>query len=74
MVFSTGQVAELVGVHLHRLDYLTRDRQIRPPKGPTGAFLWSAADIMAAAKRLGVDLPDEVSLRDTRRVGTASRS
>lgn len=52
---STGQVAELFGIPLHRLDYLTRDRIIRPTKGPTGAFMWTPEEIRLAARRLGIE-------------------
>lgn len=55
---STGQVARLLRVAPHRLGYLTRDQQLRPTKGPTGAFLWTTADVTRAATLLGID-PDE---------------
>ena len=49
---SSGRVAELLGVPTHRLDYLTRDRQVRPIKGPTGAFVWTYQNVTRAAKLL----------------------
>lgn len=52
--YSTGMVAEVLGVPTHRIDYLVRDRKIRPTKGPTGAFHWSAKDVLQAAEMLGV--------------------
>ena len=52
---STGQVAEELGVPTHRLEYLLRDRQIRPEKGPTGAFAWSESDFRMAGRLLGLD-------------------
>lgn len=54
---STGQVADLLGVPAHRVEYLTRDRKLRPAKGPTGAFHWTWNDIRAAAELLGVAEP-----------------
>ena len=56
---STGQVADLFRIQVHRLDYLTRDRQIRPPKGPTGAFAWSYQNVKQAARLLGLAAPNE---------------
>ncbi len=56
-LLSTGLVADLLRVPVHRLAYLTRDRQIRPPKGPTGAFVWRFEDVRAAAKLLGGETP-----------------
>jgi len=56
---STGQVADLLQVNLHRIEYLTRDRQIRPTKGPTGIFLWTFRDVCIAAKLLKITTPSE---------------
>lgn len=56
---STGIVADLLAVPTHRLEYLTRDRQIRPAKGPTGAFLWTYQEVVQASKNLRVPLPSE---------------
>jgi hypothetical protein len=58
---STGQVADLLHVPVHRLAYLTRDRQLRPVKGPTGAFAWSFTDVQRAARLLGVGLPSQAA-------------
>ena len=54
---SSGRVAELLAVPTHRLEYLTRDRQVRPIKGPTGAFAWTYQDVARAAKLLDVRPP-----------------
>jgi len=54
---SSGQLADLLRVPTHRLDYLTRDRQIRPAKSPTGSFMWSYDDVTRAATLLDVPLP-----------------
>ena len=56
-LLSTGLVADLLRVPVHRLAYLTRDRQLRPPKGPTGAFVWRFEDVCTVARLLGVDVP-----------------
>ncbi len=60
---STGLVAQFLGTTKHRLDYLTRDRQVRPLKGQTGAFVWSWADVTQAAALLGLPAPDENHFR-----------
>ena len=52
MNLSSGQVASLFDIETHRLEYLTRDRKIRPRKGPTGAFAWSYEDVQRAAELL----------------------
>lgn len=54
---STGPLADLLGVRPHRLAYLTRDRLIRPPKSPTGSFLWDHHHACRAAELLGVPAP-----------------
>ena len=60
MIFlSAGQVADLLQVNTHRLEYLTRDHQIRPLKGPTGAFLWIYQEVTLAAKLLRVPVPSQ---------------
>lgn len=56
---STGAVADLLGVPTHKLDYLTRDRQIRPTKGPTGVFFWTYLEVSGAARLMGVPAPSE---------------
>lgn len=56
--FSTGKVAEFLGVPTHRIDYLIRDRKIRPAKGPTGAFDWTPTHVRQAAEMLGVLTPE----------------
>ena len=61
---STGQVADLFRIQVHRLDYLTRDRQIRPEKGPTGAFAWSYQDVSRAARLLGLPAPTEAEYEE----------
>lgn len=58
LFFSTGQVVELLGVPTHRIEYLLRDRKLRPAKGPTGAFHWTESEVRAAAGMLGVALSD----------------
>ena len=58
--FSSGQVSDDLDVPPHRLDYLTRDRQVRPAKGPTGAFEWTLEDIKLAARLLDVDVPESL--------------
>ena len=60
---STGSVAELLGVATHRIEYLLRDRQIRPGKGPTGAFLWAYDDVKKLASLLGTPSPSEHEFR-----------
>ena len=57
-LLSTGQVADLLGVYSHRVEYLTRDRKVRPAKGPTGAFYWTWEEVRLAAKFLGLAEPD----------------
>lgn len=70
---STGGVASLLAIHRHRLDYLTRDRQIRPAKGPTGAFIWTFADVIRAAELLGLPSPSpEAFARPTECAPTAT--
>lgn len=59
--FSTGQAAELLGILAHRLEYLTRDRQLRPAKGPTGAFNWTYEDVVRAAHLLGIPAPPQAA-------------
>lgn len=61
---STGAVAELLTVETHRLGYLTRDRQIRPFKGPTGAFLWSYEEVCRAAELSGIGIPTAQEFRE----------
>lgn len=56
---STGLVAALLGVTTHRLEYLVRDRQIRPAKGPTGTFMWMYQDVARVARLLKVKAPSE---------------
>ena len=56
---STGQVAELLKINSHRLEYLTRDRQVRPMKGFVGAFHWSFLDVCQAARLLKIEPPTE---------------
>lgn len=62
---SSGQVAQLLGVATHRLDYLTRDRQVRPRKGPTGAFVWRYQEVVKAAELLEVRPPTREGFRET---------
>jgi len=69
--YSTGQVADLLGVKTHRLEYLLRDRQVRPRKGPTGAFYWIPEDIRYAAKLLGVSRPSKEELMGSREIRQA---
>lgn len=54
---STGQLADLLDVPTHRISYLTRDRVIRPPKSPTGTFLWDLSLACRAAELLDVAEP-----------------
>lgn len=61
---ATGQLAELLGVPAHRLSYLTRDRQIRPRKGATGAFLWTFDEATRAARLLKVAPPSEAAFQE----------
>jgi hypothetical protein len=66
---STGQVVDLLGVPTHRIEYLLRDRKIRPAKGPTGAFNWTSAEVLQAAAALGVLTPElEARLEGRREV------
>jgi hypothetical protein len=66
----SGLVADLLGIPVHRLGYLTRDRQLRPRKGHTGAFMWSWKDVLRASQLLKVAEPDERAFREAA-VGTA---
>jgi len=66
---STGQVADLLGVNLHRLDYLTRDRQIRPQKGPTGIFMWTYENVTFAARLIQEKPPSEDEFLQVANVG-----
>ena len=68
-----GQVAELLDAATHRLDYLTRDRQIRPLKGPTGAFARSHEDVVKAAKLLQLSPPTEEEFREVTRSSYAAK-
>ena len=54
--YSTGMVVELLDVPTHRIEYLIRDRKIRPAKGPTGAFNWTRDEVLRAASMLGVPI------------------
>jgi hypothetical protein len=66
---STGQVVALLGVPTHRIEYLLRDRKIRPAKGPTGAFTWTPEEVIRAASALGVLTPElEARLAASREV------
>jgi hypothetical protein len=50
---KTCEVADLLGVPYHALDYLLRSRQIlRPAKDASGDLVWSPADIRAAREVL----------------------
>ena len=69
--FSSGQVADELGVSPHRLQYLLRDRHVRPAKGPTGAFEWTLDDIKRAARLLDVEVPHTLTDRDA---GAASKT
>ena len=60
---SSGQVADLLHVPVHRLAYLTRDRQLRPAKGPTGAFAWSYDEVCRAARFFQFPVPSEDEFR-----------
>lgn len=62
---STGQLADLLDVHTHRIAYLTRDRLIRPPKSPTGSFLWNLSLARRAAEQLGVPAPSQEDFEAT---------
>ena len=61
---SSGQVAEVLGVPPHRLDYLTRDRQVRPSKGPTGAFAWTYHNVVKVAELLELPSPSRQEFRE----------
>lgn len=57
MRLSTGQVADLLRVQRHRIDYVTRQHRIRPLKTGTGAFEWTLQEVQDLAALLGASAP-----------------
>jgi DNA-binding transcriptional MerR regulator len=50
---KTSEVADLLKVPYHALDYLLRSRQIpRPAKDASGDLIWSEADVRRAREVL----------------------
>ncbi len=63
LILSTGRLAGLLRVPVHVVSYLTRDGQIRPVKGPTGAFVWTLQDALRVARLLQVAPPTEEAFK-----------
>ena len=62
---SSGQVADLLGVPAHRLEYFTRDQPGPAVQGATGAFLWSYSEVVQVARLIGVPGPNQADFEGT---------
>jgi len=56
--YSTGQVADLLGINRNTFIRALWDGRVKPPRrGPGRAFLWTEPDIIRAAEILKKPIP-----------------